>query len=185
MLRKQEHDRRAFVDAARKHGGEVRVYANTQVMPRAQGNAVVMQRVILLRYVLDFKEEGRDEGRVFEELVDDKGGQLDISGSLLDDLYRDEKIIVKVSDHTMTLPPAMDYKRTLLRALRERPGSPFTATTYYNLHRAELHALGLRIEDIQFLLDRLVAEGQVERAQPDVNGVATYACRREGAAGQG
>jgi hypothetical protein len=104
MVRRQEYDRDTFLITAKKHGAEVEVFTDTRVIPRVQGNAVVMQPVILLRYVLDFEDDGRHQRWIFEESIDDKLGPLDISGSLLNDIQKDGKIPLRVNDPTMALP---------------------------------------------------------------------------------
>jgi len=105
-LRRQEYDRSKFFATAKKHGAEISVRTDARVIPRAQGNAVVMQPVILLRYVFDFvdEQEKRDQRWIFEELIDDKDGPLDISGSLLEAIQKDKDLRLKVIDPTMALP---------------------------------------------------------------------------------
>jgi hypothetical protein len=104
MLRRQEYDRGRFLAAAKKHGAEISVVTDARVIPRPQGNAVVMQPVILLHYVLNFTEDGSEQRWIFEESINDNGSKLDISGSLLADIQTDEQLHLKVIDPTMALP---------------------------------------------------------------------------------
>ncbi|NUQ79686.1 MAG: hypothetical protein HUU21_39775 [Polyangiaceae bacterium] len=104
MLKRQEYDRSKFLAAARNHGAEVSVVSDARVVPRAHGNAVIMQPVILLHYVLKFTDAGREQRWLFEESIEDKGGPLNIDGSLFDEIQKDKSIRLSVIDPTMALP---------------------------------------------------------------------------------
>lgn len=166
MLRRQEYDRRTFLEAAKKHGGEIRIFTDTRVMPRVQGNAVVMQPVILLRYVLDFDEDGREQRWVFEELVDDNGGQLDISRSLIDDIYNDSQLMIRVSDPTMALPP--NYKKKLLDWRREHPGDEHK---FFGESRLQTW-IGVSLDDARRLIREWLEEGWI--VPEETQGRVTY-----------
>ncbi len=107
MLRSQWVDRRGFLAAAKNPEATVSVVTDTRVVPRVSGTNVVMQPAILLHYVLSFEEGGEPQKRVFEEFIDDSGGKVNIQGSLLEDLDKDDGIRarLRILDRTMALPP--------------------------------------------------------------------------------
>jgi len=180
MLGRQEYDRHVFLDAAKKRGGEVRVFTDARVMPRVQGNAVVMQPVILLRYVLSFEEEGREQRWSFEELVDDNGGPLDISHSLLDDIYKDNQLVIKVSDPTMALPrraqdvTAMVYKKKLLDWRAAHPGDDYK---FFGASMLQT-SLGVSSGDARRLISEWLTEGWI--VPEETQGTVTYRLKTDG-----
>jgi hypothetical protein len=180
MHRRQEYDRRVFLDTAKKYGGEIGVFTDTRIMPRVQGNAVVMQPVILLRYVLSFKEEGREQRWIFEELVDDNGGPLDISHSILDDIYKDNQLVIKVSDPTMTLPrrpqevTAMVYKKKLLDWRAAHPGDD---NKFFGASMLQTR-LGVSSGDARRLITEWLTEGWI--VPEETQGHVTYRLKTDG-----
>ncbi|AGP40845.1 hypothetical protein BE04_09470 [Sorangium cellulosum] len=107
MLRRQEFDRRVFLETVRKHKAKVHMVTAARAVPRVQGTMVVMQPVILLHYTFSFEEKGREQTWIFEEAIDDNGSKLDIKGSLLEEFRSDDELRaqLEVTDPTMALPP--------------------------------------------------------------------------------
>jgi hypothetical protein len=75
MYAQQVYDKDVFVAAATKHGVPVRVVRTASVIPVTQGSAVLMEPVVMMRYCIQFEENGEEMSWVLEEVVrtDDEG----------------------------------------------------------------------------------------------------------------
>jgi hypothetical protein len=89
MYVRQITDRTVFLKKASEKRREVRVLRTATVLPRQQGNAVLMTPATALRYSMVLEAEGTEPQQewVYEEVrYENDQGQADLSTTLIKDL---------------------------------------------------------------------------------------------------
>ncbi len=105
MLARQEYDGTSFLKKAKEANAKLKVVTDARVVPRSDGDGVVMTPVVLLHYILTIDEaKGQPQRLIYEELIDDlPGGALKLEGSLFKKII-DDHVKLDIVDPLMMLP---------------------------------------------------------------------------------